>query len=98
MPLPSDEPLATQRLDQWLVNARFVKTRSLAAALVMDGAVRINRQATEKPHARVRRGDVLTLALAHGPHANVRVIEVRAIVAKRGPASLAQTLYIDYAE
>jgi ribosome-associated heat shock protein Hsp15 len=98
MPLPSDIPLATQRLDQWLVNARFVKTRRLAGALVMDGAIRINRQVTEKPHARVRPGDILTIALAHGPHARVRVIEVRAIVAMRGPASLAQTLYGEYPE
>ena len=98
MSLPSDAALATQRLDQWLVNARFVKTRRLAAALVMDGCVRINRQVTEKPHARVRLGDFLTIAQAHGPHASVRVIEVRGIIAKRGPASLAQTLYIDYVE
>jgi ribosome-associated heat shock protein Hsp15 len=37
-----------------------------------SGRVRINRQPTDKPHARVRVGDVLTLPL----HAGVRVVEV----------------------
>jgi ribosome-associated heat shock protein Hsp15 len=98
MSVPPDATIPSQRLDQWLVNARFVKTRSLAAALVTAGAIRINRQATEKPHARLRPGDILTIAPPYPEQARVRVIEVRAITAKRGPASVAQTLYTEHAE
>ena len=48
-----------QRLDAWLWCARLRKTRADCARLVEAGTVRINRQPTDKPHARVRPGDVL---------------------------------------
>jgi ribosome-associated heat shock protein Hsp15 len=79
------------RLDKFLAFARFCKTREAAALLVEKGAVRINRQVTEKPHAKVRPGDVLTLALPHG----VKVIEVLDLPARRGPAPQAQSCYQD---
>ncbi|WP_297370055.1 RNA-binding S4 domain-containing protein [Acidocella sp.] len=79
------------RLDKFLVFARFCKTREAAALLVEKGAVRINRQVTEKPHAKVRPGDVLTLALPHG----VKVIEVLGLPARRGPAPQAHSCYQD---
>ena len=41
-----------QRLDKWLWCARFLKARSGCARLVAEGMVRINRQPTDKPHAR----------------------------------------------
>lgn len=77
------------RLDKFLVFARFCKTRSVAEALVEKGAVRINRQPTDKPHAKLRPGDVLTLALPQG----VKVVEVVLLPEKRGSASLAQSCY-----
>ena len=78
-----------QRLDKWLWCARFMKARSDCARLVAGGSVRINRQPTGKPHARLRPGDVLTLPL----HGEVRVIEVVALATRRGPAPEAQGLY-----
>ncbi len=84
----------SQRLDKFLFHARFVKTRSLAGSLIEAGCVRINRQVTEKPHARLRQGDVLTLALPIG----VRVVRVRAIGLRRGPATEARLLYEEIAE
>jgi ribosome-associated heat shock protein Hsp15 len=54
-----------------------------------SGLVRINRQATDKPHARIRVGDVLTLPLYSG----VRVVEVRRLSERRGPADEARALY-----
>ena len=46
--------------------------RTDCAALVAQGRVRINRQPTDKPHARLRIGDVLTVPL----RGEVRVVRV----------------------
>ena len=89
--MPESEDREWQRLDKWLWCARFMKARADCARLVAGGLVRINRQPTDKPHARLRPGDVLTLPLRGG----VRVIEVLALAQRRGPASEAQTLYRD---
>lgn len=84
----TDGPL---RLDKWLWFARFVKTRSLATKLVVDGRMRINGAPTQKAHYIVKVGDVLTFPL--GPH--IRVIKVAALGSRRGPATEAQALYED---
>ena len=83
-----------QRLDKWLWCARFLKGRSDCAELVAKGGVRINRQPTEKAHARLRPGDVLTVPL----RGDVRVVRVVALAARRGPAVEAMELYEDLAE
>ena len=44
----------------WLWCARVLRQRNDCAGLVAAGGVRINRQPTEKPHARLRPGDVIT--------------------------------------
>ena len=59
-----------------------------------SGRIRINRQPTDKPHAKVRVGDVLTLPL----HAGVRVVEVLGLSERRYGASHAQLLYRQIAE
>jgi ribosome-associated heat shock protein Hsp15 len=79
------------RLDKWLWQARFFKTRSLAAKTCAGGGVRIDGVPTQKAHAAVRPGQVLTFI--QGRH--IRVIEVVALAERRGPASEAQTLYRD---
>ena len=53
-----------QRLDKWLWCARFMRARTDCAALVSAGSIRINRQPTDKAHARLRVGDVLTVPVA----------------------------------
>lgn len=80
-----------QRLDKWLWCARLVKTRSGAARLIADGKVRINGERALKPSRHVHAGDVVTTAHS-GRLAVVRVIDV---AERRGPASVAQTLYED---
>jgi len=85
------EDRAWQRLDKWLWCARFMKARSDCARLVAGGLVRINRQVTDKPHARLRPGDILTLPLRQ----DVRVL---ALAARRGPAPEAQALYQEISE
>jgi ribosome-associated heat shock protein Hsp15 len=81
------------RLDKWLWYARFCKSRSLATKLCRAGHVRLNRKVVEKPHALVRKGDVLTFPQGE----RVRVIEVLELGVRRGPAAEAQSLYADRA-
>lgn len=88
---PASDAAASQRLDQWLCNARFAKSRTLAQAVIARGKVRINRERVEKQSQSVRVGDVLTLSL--GPR--VRVIEIKGFSVRRGPATEAQTLYVE---
>lgn len=80
-----------QRLDKWLWCARFMRARADCAALVAEGKIRINRQPTEKAHAKLRPGDVLTVPV----RGDVRVLRVVALAARRGPAAEAATLYED---
>jgi ribosome-associated heat shock protein Hsp15 len=86
----TEEP-GWQRLDWWLWCARVAKTRAECSRIVAGGAVRLNRQPTDKPHARLRTGDVLTLAL----RGEIRVWRVLALAPRRGPAAEAQGLYED---
>ena len=88
-PGPADG--GAQRLDKWLWFARVIRTRTLAAGLVTDGRVRVNRERVLKPSQTVRPGDVITVAV--GPR--VRVLEVMAAGERRGPPVEAQTLFRD---
>ncbi len=90
----ADEGQDWQRLDKFLFHARFARTRAVAERLIEAGHVRINRQPTMKPHAKLRLGDVLTLALPAG----VKVVRVAAIGLRRGPAAEARMLYLEIAE
>ena len=82
-----------RRIDQWLWFARIVKSRSLAARLVTEGQIRINRVKIGKPGKDVSPGDVITAAV----HGQIRVLRVLAIGARRGPALEAQGLYEEIA-
>ncbi len=78
-----------QRLDKWLWCARFMRARSDCAGLIGQGVVRINRLPTDKPHARLRIGDVLTVAV----RGDVRVLRVLSLAVRRGSATEARALY-----
>lgn len=80
-----------QRLDKWLVYARFARTRSAASGLVENGRVRVNGTRVTNPARAVAAGDVLTLAL---PHAT-RVIRILGVAERRGSFSVASALYED---
>ena len=79
------------RVDKWLWQARFFKTRALAAKVVSGGHVRVNSVRISKPSSTVRAGDVLTFAQAKV----IRVVRIEALGARRGPAPEAQALYAD---
>ncbi|CAM5483947.1 ribosome-associated heat shock protein Hsp15 [Aquamicrobium terrae] len=80
-----------QRIDKWLFFARAVKSRSLAARLVVAGRVRINRDKAAQASDLVRPGDVLTITL----EGRILVWKVAAPGSRRGPAEEARTLYED---
>jgi len=71
-----------------------MRARSDCSALVGQGSVRINRQVTDKAHARLRIGDVLTVPL----NGTVRVIRVQSLAVRRGPATEARLLYEEVSE
>ncbi|MXV44175.1 RNA-binding S4 domain-containing protein [Saccharibacter sp. 17.LH.SD] len=87
MPTPD-----AQRLDLWLYYARLAKTRSLCSRFIQLGHVRINGQRTDKAHARIRTGDILTFVPPHKPH-EVYVWRIKKLGERRGPASEAAYLY-----
>ncbi|ATR20863.1 Heat shock protein 15 [Roseomonas mucosa] len=87
-----------QRLDAWLWCARVAKTRAACSRLVEAGAVRLNRQPAEKAHARLRPGDVLTLALGGPEHGRIQVWRVLSLAMRRGPAPEARLLYEELAD
>lgn len=86
----------SQRLDKWLWHARFFKSRTLATEFCEAKGVRIAGQPVRKAHYQLRRGDVLTFAVARrdGGH-QVRVLRVRDFSPRRLGAPLAQQLYDD---
>jgi ribosome-associated heat shock protein Hsp15 len=89
----STEPGAKLRIDKWLWAARFFKTRSLAADAVEKGRVRIGGVAV-KPAKDVRVGDLVEIGIERF----VWRVEVLGVCDVRGPASVAQTLYVETAE
>jgi ribosome-associated heat shock protein Hsp15 len=76
------------RVDKWLWAARFYKTRSLAADAVNGGKALVAGERV-KPAKLLQVGDEVRLRL--GPYEHVVI--VRAISERRGPATVAATLY-----
>lgn len=87
-PAPSTD---VARLDKWLWQARFFRTRGVAADEVAAGHVRLNGQRVRKPGHVLRPGDTLTFPQG----GRIRLIRVMATGQRRGPASEAQRLYSD---
>lgn len=79
------------RVDKWLWQARFFKTRSIAAKVVAGGSVRLNGARIAKSSVAVGEGDVLTFPQAR----DVRVVRIVALGERRGPAPEARALYDD---
>jgi len=96
MPKPIDsESLASARvrIDKWLWAARFFKTRSLAADAIGAGKVEVNDERV-KPAKPIQLGDTISVRL--GPY--LHVVRVRGLSERRGPATVAATLYEETAE
>lgn len=80
----------TVRLDLWLWAARFFKTRALAKHAIETGKVEIGGQRA-KPSRSVRVGDSLKVSRAE----EVFVVDVQGLSDVRGPATVAQQLYVE---
>jgi ribosome-associated heat shock protein Hsp15 len=91
--MTQDEKSEATRLDKWLWHARFYKTRSLATEAITGGKVHLNSERV-KPAHRVRIGDRLSLSL----QGIVAEFEVLALPERRGPASEAQSHYLETPE
>ena len=76
------------RLDKWLWAARFYKTRGLASEAIAGGKVQVNGDRAKRARP-VQPGD--EIRIRQGPYEHHVV--VRALSARRGPASAAAALY-----
>jgi ribosome-associated heat shock protein Hsp15 len=85
------ETLTAVRIDRWLTAARVFKSRSLASDACDGGKVDVNDDAA-KPARQVRTGDMVRVTLPQGRR---RILKVVALGERRGPASVARTLYED---
>ena len=88
---PDRTAAARLRLDKWLWQARFFKSRGLAAELIEAGSVRVNGTRITRPGRDIAEGDTLTFPQG----SRIRVIRVLALGQRRGPATEAQCLYLD---
>ena len=82
------------RIDRFLHCIRLAKSRSLAQAIVQQGHVRIDGRRVEKPSSEVEAGSIVALPL----HGKVRILKVRALPARRGPAAEARACYEELTE
>ena len=86
------------RIDVWLWRARFAKSRSLAAAMVERGAVRLTHNGVQarldKPSRTVHVGDLLVFAQG----GRLLEIEVLQMGERRGPPVEARALYAAVAD
>ena len=85
---PPVNPVTDLRADQWLWAARFFKTRSLAKQAIDGGKIEVN-EAGCKPAKALHVGDMLRISRGE----ERLEVEVLGLSDKRGPASMAQTLY-----
>ena len=89
--LGNDANVKGVRLDKWLWYARFFKTRALASKAISNGRFRLNGDLMSKPHRQANCGQVLTFSQG----ARIRVVRIKAIGLRRGPAKEAALLFDD---
>ena len=76
------------RIDKWLWAARFYKTRSAATEAVLGGRVHVNGERV-KPAKDIHVDDRLEVTIGD----TRRIVVVLGLAEKRGPASVAASLY-----
>ena len=91
--LGNDANVKGVRLDKWLWYARFFKTRALASKAISNGRFRLDGDLMSKPHRQANCGQVLTFSQG----ARIRVVRIKALGLRRGPAKEAALLFDDLA-
>lgn len=76
------------RVDKWLWAARVYKTRNAATEAVLGGRVHVNGERV-KPSKAVRVGDTIEVTIGMVR----RTLAVTGVAERRGPASVAATMY-----
>jgi ribosome-associated heat shock protein Hsp15 len=90
--VPDDaSPNPAVRIDKWLWAARMFKTRSAASTACTAGHVKMDGESV-KASKTVKAGDRIDVVTPGG----LRNLEVVALGERRGPATVAQTLYVDH--
>lgn len=89
-PKPASSPsaLQSQRIDKWLWAARFFKTRALAVEAIKKGRVLIDGEKI-KPGKEIKPGMIISVKQYYF----AKTVKVLALSPRRGPASIAATLY-----
>lgn len=81
------------RIDKWLWAARFFKTRSMAREAISGGKVHLNGYRV-KPGRALKPGDSLRIQRGEEEY----IINIVELSTRRGPATDAQTLYLETKE
>jgi len=81
------------RIDKWLWAARFFKTRTLATQAVEGGRVKLDGERC-KPAKDIKPGDSLIIHIGEFEW----TVTIVALSDKRGPATVARTLYEESVE
>jgi ribosome-associated heat shock protein Hsp15 len=81
------------RLDKWLWAARFYKTRALATEAIKGGKIHVNNSRI-KPSHHIQVGESIRIRKHH----EEKTILIDVLSDKRGPATIAQTLYTESSE
>ena len=81
--------IARQRVDKWLWQARFFKTRTRASKAVSNGKVRLNTRKILKPASLTCVGDVLTFTTK----TQILVVRVIGLSTRRMSPNAATMLY-----
>ena len=89
----NSEETTRVRLDKWLWAARFFKTRGLAVDAIDGGKVEVNGERAKRAK-QLQAGDSVRIRI--GPYSHV--VTVLVLSERRGPASVAATLYKEDAE
>jgi ribosome-associated heat shock protein Hsp15 len=76
------------RIDKWLWAARLFKTRNAATEAVLGGRVHLNWERV-KPSKAIRVGDTIEVTIGRVR----RTLAVTGVAERRGPASVAATMY-----
>ena len=88
--MKNDADAGALRIDRWLYQCRFFKTRSLASAAVSGGHVRLNGERAT-PGSRVKPGDRIDLVRDRLAYR----LQVTGIPMRRGPAAEARGFYVE---